>query len=397
MNDSTENFSSLPCDGKPPRLASLDALRGFDLFALTMLGPVMHAAFGHQPNGAWFAAAWTHAPWEGFLAWDLVMPLFLFMAGVSIPFAMAKYIDGNATFPRAAALRRILKRVVVLWILGCVAQGNLLAFDWSAFKPFSNTLQAIAVGYAGAALAYLFLGIKKQAALAVALLVVFTVGCLLFGEWRAAGASPWTRELNFPATLDKILLGARRDGATVGADGSVVFSSSYDTAWIWCSLTFVATVMSGVFTGAFLKNGNVSASRKTGVLVFAGAALVAAGWLADAAGFPVIKRIWTATFVLVSSGFCVLLTAIFYGVIDGLKWTRGIGWLKIVGMNSVLAYLLSPEVGLVGFDGISRPLLGGILRAADVARPEIFFAAGNASVLFLILWLCFRAKIFLKA
>ena len=80
-----------------------------------------------------------------------------------------------------------------------------------------------------------------------------------------------------------------------------------------------------------------------------------------------------------------------------LGWKRWAGWLKIIGMNSILAYMLSPEVGLINFNGISRPLLGGLLRACDVARPEIFFAAGNAAVLFLILWLCYRAKIFLKA
>ncbi|MBQ8723619.1 MAG: hypothetical protein IJY80_04960, partial [Opitutales bacterium] len=121
------------------------------------------------------------------------------------------------------------------------------------------------------------------------------------------------------------------------------------------------------------------------------------GWLGHAAGMPVIKRIWTGTFTLVSSGYCVLLMAAFYGVVDWLGWKRRAGWLKIIGMNSILAYMLSPEVGLINFNGISRPLLGGLLRACDVARPEIFFAAGNAAVLFLILWLCYRAKIFLKA
>lgn len=385
----------LPAPSK--RLESLDALRGFDLFILTMLGPVMHAWLGHHPDAAWPVAHWTHATWEGFLAWDLVMPLFMFMAGVSIPFALSKYVGESASLPRSRAIWRIFRRVVVLWLLGCIAQGNLLAFNLAVFKPLSNTLQAIAIGYAGAALAFLFLNWKKQVALACGLLVVFTGVCLCAGEWTEAGLSPWVRELNFPATVDKLCLGRWRDCARVSGDGSVVFPSYYDTAWIWCSLCFVVTVMSGVFTGMLLKNKAFSPKRKWVYLTLAGVLLVGFGWLGHAAGLPVIKRIWTATFTLVSSGYCVLLMALFYGIVDCLGLKRWAAWLKLIGMNSILAYMLSPEVGLVNFNGITKPLIGGLLRACDCPRPEVFFALGNALVLFLILWLCYRAKVFLKA
>lgn len=391
MKDST---SAVPAK---QRLESLDALRGFDLFILTMLGPVMHAWLGHHPEGSWYIAHWTHVRWEGLLAWDLVMPLFMFMAGVSIPFAMSKYVGENASLSRTHALWRILRRFLTLWLLGCIAQGNLLAFDWAVFKPLTNTLQAIAIGYAGAALAFLFLDWKKQLALAGGLLVVFTVGCYCWGDWQSAGVSPWARELNFPASLDKMCMGAWRDGARLGGDGKVIFSPWYDNAWIWSSLCFVTTVMSGVFTGMLLKNKAFSQKRKFFSLLGAGALLVALGWLGDALGLPIIKRIWTGTFTLVSSGWCILLMAVFYGIVDWLGWKRWADWLKIIGMNSILAYMLSPEVNLINFNGITRPLLGGLLRLLDVSRPDIFFAVGNAAILFLILWLCHRAKIFLKA
>lgn len=386
-----------PISEKPQRLESLDALRGFDLFVLTMLGPVMHTWLGNNPNAEWYIAHWTHKPWDGLLAWDLVMPLFMFMAGVSIPFAMSKYVGESATLSRSHALWRIFRRVVVLWLLGCVAQGHLLTFEWSVFKPLTNTLQAIAIGYAGAALAFLFLDWKKQIALAVGLLAVFTIGCYCWGDWQATGASPWARELNFPATLDKALLGRWRDGASLSASGDIVFSRWYDNAWIWCSLTFVATVMSGVFAGMLLKNKAFSQGKKFFLLSVFGVAMLALGWLGDAAGMPVVKRIWTATFTLVSSGWCFLLMAVFYGIVDWLGWKRWAGWLKIIGMNSILAYMLSPEVGLISFSGISLPLLGGLLRQLEVPRPDIFLTCGNAAILFLILWLCYRAKVFLKA
>lgn len=377
------------------RLDSLDALRGFDLFVLCMLGPVMHCWLGHHPDGAWQVAHWTHATWEGLLMWDLVMPLFMFMAGVSLPFAMAKYLEGDKK-SRVLALWRIARRVVLLWLLGCVAQGNLLSFDLAVFKPFSNTLQAIAVGYAGAALAFLFLDFRKQLILFVALLALFTAGCFCFGDWQSAGTSPWERELNFPATLDKILLGTWRDGARTDASGNVIFSDGYDTAWIFCSLTFVATVMSGVFAGTILKNKAFPQIKKCALLILAGLAMLAVGWICHVLGMPVIKRIWTASFVLVASGWCFLLMALFYAIIDWFGCKCGIGWLKIIGMNSILAYMLSPEVGLIRFDSITRPLLSGFAKTFEIARPEILFACGNALILFLILWLCARAKVFLK-
>ena len=89
--------------------------------------------------------------------------------------------------------------------------------------------------------------------------------------------------------------------------------------------------------------------------------------------------------------------AAFFGVMDWAGLKRGSGWLKLVGMNSVLAYMLSPEVGLVSFDGVSRPLLRGLAQFTEPAAFEALVACGNALVLFLILWLCARAKVFLKA
>lgn len=85
-----------------------------------------------------------HVAWAGFAFWDLVMPLFMFMAGVSIPFAFSKYLRSGEGYGRIYV--RILKRVVVLWALGMVCQGNLLSLHVADWKLFSNTLQAIAVG-----------------------------------------------------------------------------------------------------------------------------------------------------------------------------------------------------------------------------------------------------------
>ena len=375
------------------RLDSLDALRGFDLFVLTMLGPVMHLMTrqGQLPN--WLGNAFSHVSWRGFNCWDMVMPLFLFMAGVSIPFAMAKFRVGNAgatEFSAGKAHFRIAKRVLVLWILGAIAQGKLLAFDASVFKPLSNTLQAIAIGYAGAALLFLHCKIRTQIIVAGALLFVSWLVCVIFGDWNP--------NTNLPERIDEFLLGRWVDGARVGADGNVIFAPWYHYAWIFPSMNFVVTVLSGVFTGAILKNKASSPARKFFLLAGTGAGLVVAGWALDFCGIaPVIKTIWTSSMVLVTSGYGMLLMAAFFGVMDWAGFKRGSGWLKTIGMNSVLIYMLSPEVGLISFDGISRPLLIGFKQFVEPSTFKVFIACGNAALLFWLIWLCRRAGVFLKA
>lgn len=113
---------------QPQRLASLDILRGFDLFCLVVLESLLHP-LANAINSDWFHQlmwAFTHKEWEGFSSWDLVMPLFLFMSGVSIPFAFSKYKTDTNKLP---IYRRIGKRVLLLWIFGMMCQGNLLALD----------------------------------------------------------------------------------------------------------------------------------------------------------------------------------------------------------------------------------------------------------------------------
>ena len=127
------------------RLESLDVLRGFDLFCLVVLEMVLHP-LAHAIDMPWFNSfmwGFSHVEWEGFSTWDLVMPLFLFMAGVSMPFSLSRYKDMP---DKMAVYRRIGKRVVLLWVFGMMCQGNLLALDPDRVYLYSNTLQSIAMG-----------------------------------------------------------------------------------------------------------------------------------------------------------------------------------------------------------------------------------------------------------
>ena len=166
------------------RLESLDALRGMDLLFLVAISDIIEE-LAEVVDTPWMNAimeCFTHKKWEGFSPWDLVMPLFMFMAGVAIPFAMKKD-DPHPTSPRGGFLSlplggagrgfRLFRRVLLLWIFGMMVQGNLLALDPDRIYLFTNTLQAIAVGYFFSAIIYLHTSWKTQIGIAVALLLTF--------------------------------------------------------------------------------------------------------------------------------------------------------------------------------------------------------------------------------
>lgn len=375
------------------RLVSLDVLRGFDLFCLIILCPFLHA-FERTGGYGWLQPLmrqFDHVAWEGFAFWDLVMPLFMFMAGVSIPFAFSRYMREGKGY--VFLYRRIFRRVVFLWILGMICQGNLLDMDMNHLKLYSNTLQAIAVGYLMASVAFLHLKPKGQVGAAVILLLLYW-GLLSFATIRGHGAGDFSAGGNLAEWIDRMVLGRWRDGAYIGETGEVVFPFWYNYTWIISSLNFGVTVMTGVFAGELLKN-DWSETRKMKWMFFIGLGMVLAGWLWNMQ-MPVIKRIWTSSMVLVSSGYCFWLMLFFYYLIDYKGYTGGWTWLKIIGMNSIAAYLLSTEVNIVDFSCLGHSLLYGLKQYMGEDGYSFLITCSNLTVIYLILYFLYKRRIFLK-
>lgn len=370
------------------RLESLDVLRGFDLFCLVGLEAVMHALDG-AIDAPWFDGVmrcFTHVDWEGFSPWDLVMPLFMFMSGITIPFALARYKrEGN----KGVAYRRIAKRVLLLWLFGMMCQGNLLGLDPNRIYLYSNTLQAIAAGYLIAALLYLNTSVKTQVATVVVLLLAFWA-CMEWIQVDGYGGGCYTTEGNLAEWVDRVVLGRFRDGASV-SDGTVMFASWYHYTWVLSTMTFGVTTLTGVFAGHILKSDNIASTRKFYYLLATGLSLVAIGWLWGLQ-MPVIKKLWTSSMVLVSSGYCFVLMALFYWVIDCMGCNKHIGWLKVYGMNSITAYMLTM---CVNFTSVSSSLLYGLRQYVGDYYP-VLIALGNAAIVYLILWMMYRRQVFLK-
>lgn len=347
------------------RLESLDILRGADMFLLLFLGPVLRSVCKLYPDAlGWLSHQLQHVPWEGFVAWDIIMPLFLFMSGITIPFSMAQYREGAR--PDGKFYLKLLRRFIVLFVLGWIVQGNLLLWDWKMFHPFANTLQAIAVGYVITAMTFVYLKPRWQIVVCV----------LLFAAYWIAFAGTGMNldpQGNVAMTIDKAVLGFHRDGVAWADDGSWRFMKRYQYTWILSSLNFAVTVMLGCFAGQMLRSGKHSPGRRALNIAVAGAVLTAAGLLLSPL-FPIIKKIWSSTMTLYSGGICFLLIAITYYIVDVKGWKKGLGWLKIYGMNAITAYCL-----------------GEMLKYNSLLQ-----AIGNATLLLILLALMYKNKLFIK-
>ncbi|MDR1737297.1 MAG: DUF5009 domain-containing protein [Candidatus Symbiothrix sp.] len=368
------------------RLESLDILRGFDLFCLVGLETLIHSLRSaiHTPfYDSIVHHYFDHIEWAGFSAWDLVMPLFMFMAGVSMPFAFGKYADKKLLY------RRIVKRVLLLWVFGMICQGNLLALDPQHVYLYSNTLQAIAMGYLIAALLLLHTRKTVQVTVAVALLLLYWAA-MEWGNIGGYGGGDYTPDANLAEGIDRLVLGRFRDMAQV-RDGVVVFAEYYRYTWILSSLTFGVTVLTGVFAGDILRNQTLSSKNKVVLLTAIGALMLATAWIWDFR-LPIIKKIWTSSMVMLSSGYCFLLMALFYWWIDHKGHRRGLQWLKVYGKNSIVAYMLAMTIR---FGCISESVFFGLKQYIGDYYSALI-AASNAVIIYLILYTLYKKKLFLR-
>ena len=370
------------------RLESLDILRGFDLFMLVGLEMAMHHLSVAIDTPAFHSFMWcfTHVDWEGFSTWDLVMPLFMFMSGITIPFALSRYKDAQ---DKSLIYKRIFKRVVLLWIFGMMCQGNLLGLNPERIYLYSNTLQSIAMGYLISSLLFLHTHIRTQIITAIMLLLVYW-GAMEFITVNGYGGGNYTPEGNLAEWIDRELLGRFRDGASV-VNGEVVFPDWYRYTWILSSLNFGVTVLTGTFAGYILKYKEWMPQKKLTYLFIIGASMVAMGWIWGI-WHPVIKKIWTSSMVLVSSGYCFLLMALFYYIIDYKGWRKYTNWLKVYGMNSIVAYMLTM---CVNFSCIGHSLFHG-LEPYMGAYYQVLITLSNVAIVYFILWCLYKKQLFLR-
>ena len=321
----------LPTTTAHPRLVSLDALRGFDMFWILGSGGLLKAlqAFGSVEPANSLAWQFDHARWEGLHFEDVIFPLFVFIAGVSLVFALTKTIGREGRWPAA---RRIAGRALVLFALGVFYNGGFR--DGLDHVRWVGVLQRIALAYLGAGLLFLWL---KPRGLIVACAVI------LFGWWAVLAYAPIV-ELDGIHPAAENLRFAERFNVCDAFDRNHLpgrkYNRDHDPEGLLSNIPAVATCLLGVFAGLWLRSEKATPSRKSGALLAAGLLLLALGW-AWAGWCPVIKKIWTSSYVLETGGWSALLLGVFYYLIDVRGWQRWARPFVWIGMNPITLYLVA--------------------------------------------------------
>jgi predicted acyltransferase len=375
QNLNTEGRNPAPPTGQ--RLISIDAVRGFDMFWIIGGRELALAVVNELPGSAaqWLDHQLEHVEWEGFTAWDLIMPLFLFIVGTAMPFSFASRLAAGET--KSQLYAKMLRRVVVLFILGMMVQGNLLDFDTSTLHLYANTLQAIAVGYLIAGVVMLNVGVLGQLVFTALMLVGYWIVLtrVPFGEHPAGTLLP---NANVAMAVDEFVLGRFRDGTTY--------------TWILSGMTFAASVLLGVQSGHVLRSG-LSAAVKFISLTGIGVFCLAGGWAwAEWLGFPIIKHIWTSSMVLWAAGWSFLLLAAFYLLIDVLGRSRWAFPFVSIGANAITMYV---AYHFVPFREIAEGLVDGL--AAHMYRGgPILIELTAVLLIWLVAWHMYRQRIFVR-
>lgn len=359
----------------PGRVNSVDFFRGLTMFLLAGESTELYEHFLNADSSVlqFFGTQLSHHEWHGLHFWDLIQPFFMFIVGVSIPFAVAnrqKKGDSNRSIT-LHALKRSGLLLFFGWALYCMGPGHIV---WR----FQNVLAQLSVTYLVAFLirnrSYLFQ-------------IVFTLAILLlidlaYRYFPVEGFNhPWVNFENLGAWFNNRIEGV-------------------DKASEWATLNFVSTTAHtvwGVLCGKLLMSDK-TAAKKIRTLFFAGVAALIVGYSLDLLNItPIIKKIATSSFVFVSGGYAILALCLCYWLIDSRKlFATGWNMFKVVGMNSIFIYLFFS----VGGSGILHRFFLPLSKAFFSWGGELTVAIVTSLVVWAALWyLCYwlsKNKIFIK-
>jgi predicted acyltransferase len=306
------------------RLYSLDALRGFDMFWIMGAEEIVHGMAQVTGNSFWqgFSNQLTHPDWNGFHLYDLIFPLFLFIAGVATPYSVGKELEAGAT--KEKILLRVIRRGLILVVLGVIYNNGL------HLRPFSEIRFGSVLGRIG--LAYMFANIIALYTKQIGQIIWFW--CLLIGYWlllkfTSAPGFPrgdLTMQGNFASYIDRSIIPGH------------LYLGIHDPEGLVSTIPAIGTGLLGIITGYFLKNNPMKQTQKvlwlfvTGI-IFLGLAQL---WNLD---FPINKNLWTSSFVLNVGGLSLILLSIFYYIIDVLGYRKWAFFFRVIGMNSILIYI----------------------------------------------------------
>jgi predicted acyltransferase len=374
---------------------SIDALRGLDMFFIVGMEEVFEALSKMFPMSPTLNDRLQHAPWAGFHFYDLIFPLFAFIIGTSLVFSLSKSVAAEG---KGVTTRKVLKRSLILFVLGIVYYEGI--GGGIQHIRILGVLQRLALCYCGAGLAFVWLTTQSgtdqskvgRGVPTVPLRLIALTASLLVGYWvmltfipvPGFGAGDFAEGHNLTNWLDKMYLPLRK------------WDGDHDPEGLLSTLPAIASSLLGVFAGLLLKNPNIEPARKFRMLVMWGCTGIVVGLLWHLQ-FPIIKKIWTSSFVLFTAGLSSLLLGLFYYVIDiknHRDWCRPFVW---IGMNSITIYLIAHFVKL---EDIAKCFAGGEIHSGlenmHQGLGDLVTALLALSFSFLICRFLYQRKIYLR-
>ncbi|MDP4284342.1 MAG: DUF5009 domain-containing protein [Bacteroidota bacterium] len=361
------------------RILSVDVLRGFDMFWLiggTGLALAIVKMFGQGVQNVLLPQL-DHANWIGFTFYDLIFPLFEFVMGMSIIFSLSGILQKRG---KVAAYKRLLRRFILLFVLGIIYYGGISG-GYADVRIF-GVLQRLAVTYLLAGI--LFIHLKPMGLIITSVIILLAYWILnVFVPVPGTGIVSMTVESNWAQYIDSIWLPGRK------FDGN----GTWDVNGILSTFPATVSCVLGIFASFILLDKKVNDIKKVYYLAGLGITLLVIG-LIGSASFPVIKKIWSSTYVLVAGGLSFMLMGLFYWIIDVRgykKWTLIFVW---IGVNPITIYMLRK---LMDFNKIATYIVGG---TTDLHSPDtwgyLLVMAVSTLLSLLLLRFLYNNKIFIK-
>ncbi len=330
------------------RLYSLDALRGFDMFWI-MGGEgifIALASLTGWPVFKWCATQLDHVPWHGFVFYDMIFPLFLFIAGISFPFSLAKRIAKNDS--RASIYKHVVFRGLILVLLG-ILYNNGVRFELGELR-YGSVLGRIGLAWMFAAIIFMNTRLSTRILWCSGLLLGYWVLLLLFPAHDLGSTDIFSREGNFASWIDRMIMPGK------------LYLGNHDPEGIMSTMPAIGTALLGMFTGEFMLSDYLKEKPLRKVLYMIGAAIVLMiiGRLWNII-FPINKNLWTSSFVCWVGGLSLLLFAIFHLIIDVWNYRKWAFFFVVIGMNPITIYLTER---IVGFSKANNFFFKGLIRTA---------------------------------
>lgn len=358
------------------RLLSLDALRGFDMFWITG-GAFLVTTLAQKSDAGWLhtlAEQMDHVPWEGFRFFDLIFPLFMFISGVAIPFALISKLERKVS--QAELAKKAFKRALILVFLGLIYNG---VFSNGFENPrLASVLGQIGIAYFFAALITIYSKSFK--------IRLYWLGGLLAGiailqllvPVPGFGAGVLTPEGSINGYIDRLLLPGRLYGGTFDPEG------------LLCIVSAITVTLMGSVAGHFLRDKKTNDRQKIKTLSLFGVSAIALALLLSTF-YPIIKACWTVPFNLLTAGIGFLLITLFYYIIDVKGWKKWSFFFRVIGMNSIFIYLL---YDLVDVGRTSKYFFGWTVLWGDFG--QILSIVGGIMLVWSLLYYMYKKNIFLK-